>query len=223
MEANSSLKFLGALKKLRYMDLPLLLVTMGLYAISVMIIYGIGQKVEILAGFWLKQVVWITVGFVVMLIVAAIDYEELGKMNYLTYAASTFLLILVLIIGYEVNGAKSWIRLPGATLQPSELAKPATILTIAWLATRPRTHLGQLTHVFPVVGLSVLPMLLIILQPDAGSTLVFIPVTICCLYFSGIAKRFLIYPLLAGLILAPVMYSQLKPHQKKRINVFLHR
>ena len=222
MEANSSLKFLGALKKLRYMDLPLLLVTMGLYAISVMIIYGIGQKVEILAGFWLKQVVWITVGFVVMLIVAAIDYEELGKMNYLTYAASTFLLILVLIIGYEVNGAKSWIRLPGATLQPSELAKPATILTIAWLATRPRTHLGQLTHVFPVVGLSVLPMLLIILQPDAGSTLVFIPVTICCLYFSGIAKRFLIYPLLAGLILAPVMYSQLKPHQKKRINVFLH-
>mgnify|MGYP000734151646 CR=1 FL=1 len=222
MESGLLRNFMGAFKKLRYMDFPLLFVTMSLYALSVFIIFGIGQKIEMLAIFWIKQTVWVAVGFVLMLIVASIDYETLGKFNYLSYAVSIILLILVLVIGYEVNGAKSWIRLPGATLQPSELAKPATIMTIAWLATRPRTHLGQLTHVFPVLALSVLPMLLIALQPDAGSLLVFIPITICCLFFSGIAKRFLIYPFLLGLILAPILYGQLKPHQKKRINVFLH-
>ena len=161
------------------MDLILLSLIIPLLIFSVFVIYNIGiQAGGILENYWWKQIIWICGGFVLMLIMAYIDYDWIGQNSWMVYVGGLFLLTLVFIpgLGLEVNGARSWIKLPGLTIQPSEMAKPCTIAALAWYATRKRVLLNQLTNIIPVVLLAAGPMALIALQPDDGSMLVFVPI-----------------------------------------------
>ena len=115
-----------------------------------------------------------------MLVVASVDYEWIGENSWVFYILGLLLLLLVLIpgIGKEINGARSWIPLVGGTtIQPSEMAKPCTLVALAWYASRPRVLLHELTNLIPVVLIAAGPVVLIGLQPDFGSALVFIPLT----------------------------------------------
>ena len=106
----------------------------------------------------------------------------------MVYLGGLILLSFVFIpgLGWEVNGARSWIKLPGFTIQPSEIAKPCTITALAWYASRKRVLLNQLTNIIPVVLLAAGPMALIALQPDDGSMLVFIPILATVLLSLGV-------------------------------------
>ena len=207
------------------MDLVLIALVMTLFSFGIFVIYHIGQEAGGSLEFYaIKQAVWVAVGFVLMIVIAYIDYEWFGTNSWIFYLIGIFLLAVVLIpgIGKEINGARSWISFPGFTIQPSEIAKPFTIIALAWYASRPRVLLAELTNVIPVVLLAAGPVFLIGLQPDMGSALVFIPITAAVLFFAGCKVRYLTYPLLMAAILTPVMYFVLKPHQKKRIDVFIH-
>ena len=206
------------------MDLLLLFLVMTLLSISVFVIYHIGaQAGGGLTTYYQKQILWVAVGFVLMVAIAYIDYSWIGQNSWILYLLGLGMLTLVLIpgVGLEVNGAKSWIKLPGFTIQPSELAKPCTIVALAWYASRKRVLLNQLTNIIPVVLLAAGPIFLIGLQPDFGSALVFIPITATVLFVAGCKVRYLAYPLILAIVLTPIMYAFLKPHQKNRIKVFI--
>jgi rod shape determining protein RodA len=206
------------------MDLLLIAIVMALFSFSIFVIYHVG--IEAGAGFKdyaLKQTVWFALGLIIMVVIAYVDYKWVGDHAWMFYMLGLLLLTLVLIpgIGKEINGAQSWIALPGFTIQPSEIAKPCTIVALAWYASRPRVLLAELTNVIPVVLMAGVPVILIGLQPDIGSALVFIPITAAVLFFAGCKKRYLVYPIFMAAILTPVMYFALQTHQKKRIDVFI--
>lgn len=194
-----------------------------LLAIGVIFIYGTG--VEIGGEFarkWYKQLLWIGVGIIAYLSAALIDYRRLGKISGLLYLGSILLLCLLFFIGEKINGARSWIILPGlGQLQPSEIAKPFTLLFAAWLASRQALRNSAIPAALPILGVTMLPVLLICMQPDVGTALVFLPFSLALILLSGLRWRWFLLGFMILLITFPLAYQQMAAHQRERIKVFL--
>ncbi len=120
-----------------------------------------------------KQTIFIAVAFVLLLIIQNIDWKFWRNFAFVVYAVAIVALIAVLFFGIEVKGARSWFSLFGFTFQPAELAKFATCLAVASFLSGPTPKLRNIKEIATVVGLFILPMILILFQPDAGSALVF--------------------------------------------------
>ena len=121
-----------------------------------------------------KQTIWIAVSLFLLFFIQVIDWKFWRTFSFLIYGFGLSLLILVLIFGSEIKGAKSWFILAGFSFQPVEIAKFGTALAVAAHLNNFNTNLksrrGQLTS----LGIILLPILLVLLQPDAGSALVFL-------------------------------------------------
>ena len=159
-----------------------------------------------------------------MFIISGIDYENFGRYFIFIYFFSIFLLVIVLIFGRRINGAKSWLGiLPGLSIQPSEFAKLGLLIAISWLTSRPSFRLDRLPEILPIVFLTIIPVALIALQPDLGSAIVLIPISLSILFVSGLKKRWFIYGAIVTVLAAPAGYKfLLKEHQKKRIYTFIN-
>lgn len=120
-----------------------------------------------------KQFVWILAAIVTAIIVVIIDIRFYFFFSWFIYGAVIFMLILVLVIGTVIYGARSWFDLGGIALQPSEFAKCATSLAVAAYLNNKRQELTKLKVFIPAVGIIALPAILILLQPDMGSAIVF--------------------------------------------------
>ena len=194
---------------------------------GVLFIFCIGyQTGGSLENYWIKQIFWICIGSVAFLSLAMVDYRYLGQHYSLwLFLFSLFLLFLVLIpgIGLEINGSRSWISLPGiGTLQPSEFTKPALVVFSSWYATRKRVNLTSKNSIIEVLVIFFIPVFLIGLEPDFGSCVVFIGLLFCTLFINGIKIKYVVVTLLIGLVIAPLLFSYLKPHQQNRIRVFIY-
>ncbi len=211
-------------RKLARMNLLLMLTVVVLIAFGVLFIYSAGQQTGgRMAGYWTRQLMWVGLGFGLMVFIMGFDYELLGRMSLLIFLGSIVLLVTVILIGDEINGAKSWIRLPGGVnLQPSELAKLATIIALAWYASFPSTDLRHYRHVAAVIAVTLVPMALIMLQPDMGSALVFVPICGAILFVGGIRLRLIAYAAVVVLLAGPMVYKfGFRPHQKQRVLTYL--
>jgi len=120
-----------------------------------------------------KQLMFIGASFVTILICYLIDANFWQTFALLVFGITMALLLLVIPFGVTIKGATSWFRVAGFTLQPSEFAKFGTAVAVSSYLSRFNFNPDNLRSVLPVFGLFVLPMLLIMLQPDAGSALVF--------------------------------------------------
>lgn len=120
-----------------------------------------------------KQFIWIIAAVIIAFIVVVIDIRFYFFFAWPIYALVMFLLVMVLIIGNVVYGARSWFEVGGLSLQPSELAKFSTALALAAYLNNKRQELTKLRVIFPAVAIVMLPAVLIVLQPDMGSAIVF--------------------------------------------------
>ncbi len=142
---------------------------------------------------WKMQVIWIVLGVAVYAFVSSVNYKILLEKAHWIYLASLFLLLLVESpLGVEIYGSRRWIDLFFFNLQPSEIAKIAVLVMVASLLARSRIgslrdSVGVLAKVALVSGI---PMLLIFMQPDLGSTLVFPPLVFALLFVSKLSDRF---------------------------------
>jgi len=121
-----------------------------------------------------KQTLWLGVAIVAFVIVYAIEWEFWNTFAFPIYAITIIMLILVLLVGTEIKGARSWFTLFGLSFQPSELAKFATALAISSFLSSFKIDLRQRNTLLIALGLIALPMFLILLQSDAGSALIFL-------------------------------------------------
>jgi rod shape determining protein RodA len=137
-----------------------------------------------------KQTIWIGVSFAVLLVTLIIDEKFWRTFAYLAYMVSMLGLALVLVFGKTIKGATSWFNIAGFTLQPSEFAKVGTCLAVAAFLNTYSTNLKQFRSQFIAVGIIAIPILLILLQPDAGSALVFLSFFIVY-YREGFSASFL--------------------------------
>jgi rod shape determining protein RodA len=120
-----------------------------------------------------KQFIWIMAALVIAIFVVIIDSRFYFFFSWFIYGALMFLLLLVLLFGTEINGAKSWFEFGSFSLQPSEFAKFGTTLALAVFLSSKRRDLTKLDVIIPAVAIILLPAFLTALQPDMGSTVVY--------------------------------------------------
>ncbi len=120
-----------------------------------------------------KQTIWLGLSIVAFIATFSIDWKFWSSFAYVFYGISVLLLVIVLILGVEVKGAKSWFIISGYSFQPSELAKLGTCLAVASLFGSTQLNLKNDKHLLLGLGLVGLPVFLILLQPDAGSAIIF--------------------------------------------------
>ncbi len=204
-------------------DKTLLILVALLSVAGIMAIYSATYSYGTLSNVIMQSGAFL-LGLVVMIALTFFDYEQYQGLIKFIGGVAVFLLVLVLIIGEAGDwGAKSWIRIGPVGLQPAEIAKVAFILTFSYhldcvhdKINKPATLLGLLLHLAIPVGL-------ILLQPDAGSAMVFIFICIVMLFVAGISYKYIFSAGVLGIISLPVIYKfLLSEYQKDRIRVFLN-
>ena len=168
-----------------------------------------------------RQALVMLIGLVVMLVVSQFDVHVIRRWAPSMYALGLGLLLLVLFIGIEANGAKSWIDLPGLpSFQPSEILKILVPLLVAWyLASRPLPP--RLKHIFWSAVMILLPTGLIIIQNDTGTAIMVAMSGIFVILLAGIRWRLVFAVALGLLLVSPGWYLFLaQEHQKNRILTF---
>ncbi len=152
---------------------------LGLVVIGWLMIYAVGYNDEIgnspfdLSTNAGKQALFIGLSFLTILVCQLIDSNFWQTFGLLVFGITIVLLIGVLIFGVSIKGANSWYRIAGFTVQPSEFAKFGTAIALSGFLSRYNTSMDNLRSVAIAFGFLLLPILLILLQPDAGSALVF--------------------------------------------------
>ena len=171
-----------------------------------------------------RHIVFLATGFTVMALVTMADYRRFRDFAPVAYAAVVGLLLLVISpLGTEVNGAQAWFQLGGFQLQPSELTKIALILVLASLGA----HFGgeiDLRRLSVLLAAGGVPLLLIMLQPDPGTALVLVAITMGVLLVAGVRAKHIAALTLLGLVgLIGILNSGLlEDYQQNRLTVFLN-
>lgn len=120
-----------------------------------------------------KQLIWILSSFVLASAILVLDVRFFNSFSSIIYALSLLLLVAVLFVGVEINATKAWIRIGGFQLQPSEIAKYATALALASYIAKQKSKNTVLSIRLKVFAIIVIPALMVLLQKDVGTTLVF--------------------------------------------------
>jgi rod shape determining protein RodA len=134
-----------------------------------------------------KQTIWIGISFVAFLIIQTIDWKSWRIFAFVIYGSGIFFLILVLLLGRVINGQKAWFSFGQFSFQPAELAKIGTALALSSFLSSATNKLNTFNSQATAIGIFLLPIALILLQPDAGSALVFLSFTLL-LYREGFSS-----------------------------------
>ena len=213
-------------KSLRDFDWLLAFLAIGIVAFgTVQIRYAQPQE-----AYWVKQLIGLGIALVAMILVAVTDYRRLLNIAPAFYAFGLILLALVLIpgIGLKINGQRAWIKVPGiGQFQPSEFVKVTTAMMLAWYFGKHRTQALRVSEMAVGGLILALPCGLILLEPDVGSVLTYLPILFVVLFLSAIRLRLVIGGMILAMVMLPVAYwvgvktNFVKPYQQERINVIL--
>jgi rod shape determining protein RodA len=208
-------------RMLRQIDWVLFFCMIALTGLGVLMIYSATFQ-TVHADIYVRQLEWCAIATVAFFILLRVDYHFLADYSPVFYFASLLMLVAVLFFGKRISGAKSWFSLGYFNFQPSEIAKIATILFLArYLSEETRSQLSfkDLLMACLIMGI---PMFLIILQPDMGTTITFIPPLLMLLFLAGLKFRWILAAAISGTASLPVFWLFLKPYQKNRILTFLN-
>ncbi|TDD83714.1 rod shape-determining protein RodA [Actinomadura darangshiensis] len=223
----------GRLAGLRRLDMPLLLSVLALSAVGALLVRSatfqlLTERGEDPEGFLKRHILNLIIGFVLGGIVTLLDYRLLRAYVPILYGVACVGLLAVLTpLGETINGSHSWIVLGGGfQVQPSEFAKVGLVVLLAMILGEPRD--GEIgpgrRDVLLALVLAGVPGVLIMLQPDLGTTLVFIAVVLGMLAISGAQKRWLVGLVGGGAAAAFAVwfFGLLKDYQIDRFIAFLH-
>jgi len=187
-------------KPLLTVDPLLAFAVVGLMTIGVLFIFssGVNSSGVLITTEYLKQLRWAGVALIVLVSFSYVNYNLLKDLSFWIYVFFLILLVLTLLFGKVVNGARAWIGILGIGGQPSEFAKIATILFLARFLANKKSEIHQGKVLFQAFLIVAIPMVLILRQPDTGTTLVFVPVFLMILFLAGGKVRHIIYIALIG-------------------------
>ncbi len=170
----------------------------------------------------IRQLYAIAVGLVVFGVCLAIDYRTLAENSLVFYGAVVALLVAVLLVGASGGGARRWLPLPLVALQPSEFAKIAVALTLAKFFDESRRGRPSAADLAVAGALTLLPLLLIMKEPDLGTALTLLTIPLGISFLAGLRLRLLGVLLILAIVATPVAWRYaLKDYQKSRISTFL--
>jgi len=196
---------------------------------------------------YLRQLLWIAVGAVCFVAFSLLDFRRLRRFEWGIYGGSIGLLVAVLVVGRTMYGARRWLMIFGDSgfgIQPSELAKLATIILLSGRLSEVGRNLQRPAEMVMVLLLMALPAGLIMQQPDLGTAMVFVPTVMVLMFVAGVPFRYvgtlcgigigLVGLILAGIFLPAALgagakmqeqiaaMTGLSDYQRGRIEVFFH-
>lgn len=172
--------------------------------------------------FVIKQGTAFVINLIIILFFCRYDYTKLKHFAKPLYGINLIMLAAVMFLGTSALGAQRWIQLGPITIQPSEFSKLIMIVCLASLLSDRVGKLNTVKQILPI-GLFVgIPFLLVLKQPDLGTSLVFLAIAFGMLFVSQIKLSLLRNIALLGVVLAPIGWHFLKDYQKSRISVFLN-
>jgi rod shape determining protein RodA len=201
-------------------DWPLITIVFAICGIGVLEIWS-ATHASRLAGMQWKQIWWIAIGVVCMLLLSRLDYHAVLDKAPILYLVGLGALVAVLAVGHTRFGAKRWLPVLGQFFQVSELAKLIIILVLARFFTEVRTDRLSLGDLFKAGVLTAVPLGLILLQPDLGTAMVLVPVVVVGAFLAGLQWKHAAVIVLAAAMMLPVGWHLLKPYQKERVTAFL--
>lgn len=217
---------------LRRLDWVLLGSVLALLVLSALLVWSATSSRDVLTGgdstaYLRKQLVNIGIGLVLLVVVTVTDHRWVRIVVPVMYVASIAGLVLVLTAGSTINGSRSWVRLAGMSIQPSEFAKLAVVVGMALVLAeraegRWRSRVGT-TEVVAMLAIAGVPAALILLQPDLGTMLVLSATVFGVLAVSGARRRWLVGVVVTAVSVAvgAVAAGVLKAYQVDRFLAFV--
>ncbi len=174
-------------------DYILFVCVLLLTIIGIFFIYssGVNSQKVLVSNEYIKQIFWGVSGIIILFVVSLVDYRKIKRVVPYLYLALILILIYTRLFGRYVNGAKSWIGIAGFGIQPSEFGKIFFLLFLAWYLEKSENTEPK-KRFFIALIIMIVPMGLILLQPDLGTATVYIPIFLLMCYLAGIPLRFLV-------------------------------
>jgi rod shape determining protein RodA len=206
--------------KLMQVHWPLVALLCALTCVGLLALYAVaGGSLTPWAD---KQALRFVVAIGLVIAIALTPLQWWINLAYPAYFVGLVLLVLVPFVGTEALGARRWLSIGGASFQPAELMKVALVLMLAryyqWLGA---TRVSRPQWVILPVVLIAMPVALTLKQPDLGTAVLFAAVGLALMFLAGVNVLYFIGSGLAGLALAPVVWSRLHDYQRRRIEIFL--
>src|SRR5664280_736912 len=205
----------------RRLDLRILFLALALTAI------GIGMVVSTTAGtpradLVGKQIFFAVLGLIAAGVLLAIDYRILLQYAPGLYGFTLLVLLWLPMFGTRIAGAKSWVKVSGGfQLQPSEFARISIALLLAWILENDDRALLRSRTIWALVAAVGVPVILVMLQPDLGVALTYLPFLLTALFFGGLPGRWWAILIVSGTLAVGGSWFLLKDYQKDRIRTFL--
>jgi cell division protein FtsW (lipid II flippase) len=207
----------------------------ALLAVGIAAIYSVEHPVDAaadqsgrIANYWKPQLVFAAVGLAGFVIANILNYRRLGAISYWIYGLVLLLLVLLLVSRYLVDlpfappgrqAVHRWIvlhpKLP--RIQPSEFCKLAYILALAWYL-RYRSNYRSFKALVGPFALTLLPMVLILLEPDLGTVLLMMPILFTMLFVAGAKVKHLLIVVLMAILVSPLLWFKMRTYQRIRIS-----
>jgi rod shape determining protein RodA len=188
-------------------DYVLLLSAMLLTVFGILFIYSSGVTAfgVLVSTEYLRQIFWGVSGLVIALAITMLNYRRIYYVSSYMYLGALALLVYTCLFGRVVNGARAWLGIGAFGIQPSEFAKLTTIIFLARFLDSTKNSRNDAWRFIVSCAIVFAPMLIILLQPDFGTSLVFIAILLVMIFISGIAVRYIVFLLvtmgLSGLLM----------------------
>lgn len=206
-------------------DWSIIWVLLGVVSIGLLSVYSalyLQIQANATHNLFIRQLTWLSVGFGVMFCSLLVDYQVLRIASAWIYIVGVLMLAAVLVVGREVNGSRRWLEL-GFQFQPSEFMKAAIVIQLAsYFSSQEIQPYPTFRKLIPPILMMLLPILLILAEPDLGTAISVGAIAVTVIFFMGVRWRYILtFVLIFGPSLWPIWEYVLKPYQKRRILILL--
>jgi rod shape determining protein RodA len=183
------------IRDLLEIDYFLLLAAMVLSVFGILFIYSsaITSTGVLVSQEYIRQILWAAAGLVIALILSMVNYRRLRELTVYLYLGTLALLVYTCLFGKPVHGARAWIGVGSFGIQPSEFAKITTILLLARYLDDTRRSPAGFSRFLVSSVIVLVPMGIILLQPDFGTSLVFIPILFSMTFVAGVSMQYILF------------------------------
>ncbi|NIA17414.1 MAG: FtsW/RodA/SpoVE family cell cycle protein [Planctomycetes bacterium] len=214
----------------------MLVCVLALISIGIASIYASGNPAGDTGGsfaasshYWKKQAVFAGAGLAAFIAINAVNYRRFGPVSYWLYAGMLAVLAYILVDKYlfnvpfvpVINNSRRWIQIgPLPQFQPSEFFKLVYILTLAWYL-RYRSNYRKISSLIGPFALTLLPMVLILREPDLGTVMLMMPMFLAMLFIAGAKVKHLVLIILLAVMVSPLLWYKMEDYQRMRISAVL--
>ncbi|MFQ5657604.1 MAG: rod shape-determining protein RodA [Candidatus Methylomirabilales bacterium] len=199
-------------------------ITVALVSVGIFTIWSgnLGSLSPLRQTVYLRQALWFVLGVFALLAASVVNYRILARFAYTIFAILLGLLLLVEVAGHVGLGAQRWIRVGVLTLQPSEFMKLALIIVLARYFEDYKEQLGNLRLLVIPALIAMIPIFLILRQPDLGTAALLGLLALSLILLVGFRLKHFLFLAFTGAALTPLLWSLLKDYQRQRILVLFN-